>query len=95
VSLTATRSHDAAFTYEQMRAVAKASAHDKTVAVKQEMVWGGDPHYWPGEPVVRTPAEYLWIMCRGCEEDVPLCDFVGDLDGTGRCLDCHIRERRP
>jgi hypothetical protein len=87
MGLTTTRSHDAAFTYEQMRAVARASVHDNTVAVKQELAWGGDPDYWPGEP---RPSG--WGVCRDCGHGVPATDIIDRC-----CLDCWVYEqgRRP
>lgn len=88
VSLSFTRSHDAAFTYEQMRAVAKASVHDNTCAVAA-LPATATPDVWPGEPDAAAQRGAFGCVCGAI---VPLCDVVGQT-AHARCLECFITGR--
>ena len=100
MSLTTTRSHESLAsaltaerygqphppTYQQMRAIARASRHDNTCAVGAFPATA-TPDVWPGEP-----EPWGWTMCRDCGSGAPVTDMVG-----GQCLECwhYERERRP
>jgi hypothetical protein len=76
-----------ALTAEQMRAIARCSRHDNTVAVPA-LPATSTPDVWPGEPDHNEPELSCWCGYVG-----PIGDFM-PLGMGGGCLDCYL-QRRP
>lgn len=104
MSLTSTRSHESLasaltaerfgarpFTYDEMRAIARASRHDNTVAVAAFPATA-TPDVWPGEPELNRNGvpRGRFARCRNCGACQPIADMVDP-----HCLECWITEHRP